>query len=63
MKGEGAEEYEIGKIGRDHILGGLYAGQRNKMFISGVGGVATRQPWVLRWEGYSWIIPAEDGWQ
>ena len=37
MKGEGAEEYEIGKIGRDQIQEGLYAGQRNKMFISGVG--------------------------
>ena len=25
--------------------------------------VATRQHWILRWEGYNWITPAEDGWQ
>lgn len=37
MKGEGAE-YEIGRIGRDQISAGPYAGQRNKMFISGVEG-------------------------
>ena len=58
MKGEWAEEYEVGKTGRGQIQEGLYAGQRNKKFTLR----ATRKHWVLRWDGYNWIILAEDGW-